>query len=87
MPYTVMYVVPAYAVTSFVRVQPMWGQRSEGEDPEALFSPLCVAPVHLLNPPHLQVLHSVVCGPVCKSVLQLVFPFSLFLCQSCVHSS
>ena len=40
----------------------MWRQRSEGEDPEALsfFSSLCAAPVDLLNPPHLQVLHSVV---------------------------
>ena len=35
------------------------GQRSE-DDAVSLSSPLCAAPVDLLNPPHLQILHNVV---------------------------
>ena len=57
-----VYIVTTYAMTSFVQVQPVWGQHSEGEDLEALSlsSPLCAAPVDLLNPSHLQVLHGLV---------------------------
>ena len=58
--YAVMlYSVMAYAMMSFVQVQPVWGQRSEDEA-VSLSSPLCIAPGDLLDPPHLQVLHSVV---------------------------
>ena len=57
--YVVTYSVMAYAMMSFVQVQPVWGQRSEDEA-VSLSSPLCAAPVYLLNPPHLQVLHNVV---------------------------
>ena len=40
-------------------VYAMWGQRSEDEA-VSLSSPLCAAPVDLLNPPHSQVLYGVV---------------------------
>ena len=51
MPYAVM----AYIVTSLIQIQPVWRQCSEGEDPEVLSfsSPLCPAPVDLLDSPHL----------------------------------
>ena len=80
-----LYSVMAYAMMSFVQVQPVWGQRSEDEA-VSLSSPLCAVPVYLLNPPHLQVLHNA-CGPVGKSGLQLFFLFPFFLCQSGVRSS
>ena len=56
---TTLYAVMAYTMTSLIQIQPVWRQRSEGEDPEALSSPLCAAPVDLLDPPHLKVLHGV----------------------------
>ena len=45
-----LYAVTAYAVMSLIQIQPVWRQRSEGEDPEALSfsSPLCAAPVDLM---------------------------------------
>ena len=66
-----LYAMMAYAVMSLIQIEPIWRQRFEGEDPEALsfFSSLCAAPVDLLDPPHLQVLQ---CGLVGKSRLQLV---------------
>ena len=54
-----LYSVMAYAMMSFIQVQPVWGQRSEDEA-VSLSSPLCAAPVDLLNLPHLQILHNVV---------------------------
>ena len=48
------YVVTVYGMMSLIQNQPVWRQRSEGEDPEALSlsSSLCAAPVDLLDPPH-----------------------------------
>ena len=55
------------------------GQRSEDEDPEAvsLSSPLCAAPVDLLDPPHLQIL---------RNVVQLAkVGYNWFLCFLCSY--
>ena len=44
----ILYVTVAYAVTSFIQIQSVWRQRSEGEDPIALsfLSPLFAVPVN-----------------------------------------
>ena len=76
-----------YTVTSLIQIQPVWRQHCECEDPEALSfsSPLCAALVDLLDPPHLQVLHSVV--QLTKVGCNFFFLFFLFLCWSVLHSS
>ena len=56
------YVMVAYAVTSFIQIESVWRQRSEGEDPIAFsfLSPLFAVPVNLLYPHHFQIFHGVV---------------------------
>ena len=55
-----VYVVVAYP--SFIQIESVWIQRSEGEDPIgfSLLSPLFAVPVNLLYPPHFQIFHGVV---------------------------
>ena len=45
-----MHAVVAYAVTSFIQIQSVWRQRSDGEDPIAFsfLSPLFAVPVNLV---------------------------------------
>ena len=52
----------AYAMTSFIQIESVWRQRSEGEDPIAFsfLSPLFAVPVNLLYPHHFQIFHGVV---------------------------
>ena len=56
------YVMVVYAMTSFIQIESVWRQRSEGEDPIAFsfLSPLFAVPVNLLYPHHFQIFHGVV---------------------------
>ena len=51
-----LYTVTAYAVMSLIQIQPI--PLRVKIQKISLSSPLCAAPVDLLNPPYLQVLHS-----------------------------
>ena len=57
-----VYVMVVYAMTSFIHIESVWRQRSEGEDPIAFsfVSPLFAVPVNLLYPHHFQIFHGVV---------------------------
>ena len=56
------YVMVVYAMMSFIQIESVWRQRSEGEDPIAFsfLSPLFAVPVNLLYPHHFQIFHGVV---------------------------
>ena len=49
-------------MTSFIQIESVWRQRSEGEDPIpfSFLSPLFAVPVNLLYPHHFQIFHGVV---------------------------
>ena len=49
-------------MTSFIQIESVWRQRSEGKDPIAFSfpSPLFAVPVNLLYPHHFQIFHGVV---------------------------